>query len=431
MSNTPQPNTPQPSTPGASTPGAGAPGASAPGASTAGAGTSGRSALIVGYARTPFVRFNGSFATIPAPQLGAHAITAALRRAGISPDRVDMVQGGQVVQAGAGQNPARQAAVGAGIPMTVPAITLNAVCLSGTLAVAAAAKLIEDGDADIVVAVGQESMSLTPHAWVGSRAGQKYGAVELIDTLDHDGLTDAFEHVSMGASTEEYNGRLGITREEQDAFAATSHQRLAASIDFLAGEIEPFEVRGRKGSTTYSVDDGLRADTTAESLAGLRPAFAGSGTITAGNSSQITDGAAAVVLVGDDVDLTVAPLAKVISTAFVAGPDNSLHAQPSNAIAAALRKAELQASDLAAVEINEAFAAVAVHSTRQLGIDPSIVNAHGGAIALGHPIGASGARIVGHLARRLQEPGVGAGGYGAVGICGGGGQGASVVLQAI
>ncbi|MHA7984340.1 acetyl-CoA C-acyltransferase [Rathayibacter sp. CAU 1779] len=391
--------------------------------------TSGRSALIAGYARTPFVRFNGSFATIPAPALGGHAIAAALRRAGVAPESVDIVQGGQVVQAGAGQNPARQAAVAAGIPLTVPAITLNAVCLSGTLAVAHAARLIEHGEADIVVAVGQESMSLAPHAWVGSRAGQKYGAIEFLDTLEHDGLSDAFEHISMGASTEQYNEVLGISREEQDAFAASSHQRLAASVDFLAGEIEPYEISSRKGSTTYSVDDGLRADTTAESLASLRPAFAGNGTITAGNSSQITDGAAAIVLVGDDVDLSVAPLARVVSQAFVAGPDTSLHAQPSNAIEAALKAAGLQASDLAAVEINEAFAAVAVHSTRQLGIDPAIVNAHGGAIAMGHPIGASGARIVGHLARRLQA--AGSGSHGAVGICGGGGQGASVVLQAV
>ena len=394
---------------------------------------SGRSALIASYARTPFLRFNGGFATVEAVELGAHALRAALARAGVSPEQVDIVQGAQVLQAAAGQNPARQAAVRAGIPMTVPAITLNAVCLSGTLAVAAAAKLIEDGDADIVAVVGQESMSLAPHAWSGSRLGQKYGAIELVDTLEHDGLTDAFQHVSMGASTEEYNGKLGITREEQDAYAASSHQRLAAATDFVDREIEPFDVPSRRGATTYSTDDGLRSDTTAESLAGLRPAFAAggnaAGTITAGNSSQITDGAAALIIVADDVELSVRPLARIVSSSFVAGPDTSLHSQPSHAIAAALAKAGLEASALAAIEINEAFAAVAVHSTRELGVDPQLVNADGGAIALGHPLGASGARIVGHLARRLQESG--AGSVGAAGLCGGGGQGAAVVLEAL
>jgi acetyl-CoA C-acetyltransferase len=387
-----------------------------------------RSTLIAGYARTPFLRFNGGFAQVPAVQLGAHAVRSALSRAGIAPELVDIVQGGQVLQAGAGQNPARQTAVLAGIPLTVPAVTLNAVCLSGMLAVAAAARLIEHGEADVVVAVGQESMSLAPHAFP-ARTGHKYGALEFIDTLDHDGLTDAFEHVSMGYSTEQFNGRFGITREEQDAFAAASHQRLSAALDFVAGEIEPYEVPGRRGVTVYSADDGLRADTTVETLARLRPAFEDAGSITAGNSSQVTDGAAALVLVGDDVELTVAPLARVVSQALVAGPDISLHAQPSRAIAAALRAAGRTTSELAAVEINEAFAAVAVHSTRELGVDPAIVDAQGGAIALGHPIGASGARIVGHLARRLQL--AGAGSLGAAGICGGGGQGAALVLEAL
>ena len=387
-----------------------------------------RTALIASYARTPFLRFNGGFASVPAVDLGAHALRAALTRAGIRPDQVDIVQGAQVIQAAAGQNPARQAAVKAGIPMTVPAITLNAVCLSGTLAVAAAARLIEDGDADIVAVVGQESMSLAPHAWSGSRMGQKYGAIELVDTLALDGLTDAFQHVSMGASTEEYNSKLGITREEQDAYAASSHHRLAASADFVAGEIEPYDVPSRRGATTYAADDGLRADTTAEGLGSLRAAFADNGTITAGNSSQITDGAAALIVVGDDVELSATPLARIVSQSFVAGPDTSLHSQPSHAIAVALRRAGVEASALAAVEINEAFAAVSVHSTRELGVEPSIVNADGGAIALGHPLGASGARIVGHLARRLQRV---PGSVGAAGLCGGGGQGAAIVLQAL
>jgi acetyl-CoA C-acetyltransferase len=391
--------------------------------------TTNRAALIASYARTPFLRFNGGFASVPAVELGAHALRAALSRAGIQPEQVDIVQGAQVIQAAAGQNPARQSAVRAGIPMTVPAITLNAVCLSGTLAIGAAAKLIEQGEADIVAVVGQESMSLAPHAWSGSRMGQKYGAIEFVDTLEYDGLTDAFQHVSMGASTEAYNEKLGITREEQDGYAASSHQRLAASADFVAGEIEPYEVPSRKASTMYSADDGLRADTTAESLSRLRPAFADNGTITAGNSSQITDGAAALIIVGDDVELSVRPLARIVSQSFVAGPDTSLHAQPSNAITAALGKAGMEASALSAVEINEAFAAVSVYATRQLGIDPAVVNANGGAIALGHPLGASGARIVGHLARRLQL--ASAGSYGAAGLCGGGGQGAAIVLEAL
>ena len=386
-------------------------------------------ALIAGYARTPFVKFTGSFAAIPATALGAHAIRAALARAGIAPDAVDQVIGGQVVQAAAGQNPARQAAVAAGIPLTVPAITLNAVCLSGMLAVAQGARLIDDGDADIVVAVGQESMSLAPHAWSGSRAGRRYGAVELIDTLEVDGLSDAFEHLSMGASTETYNTALGLSRHEQDAWSAQSHQRLAASTAFQAGEIEPYEIASRRGSTVVDTDDGVRPETTTESLGALRPAFSPTGTITAGNSSQITDGAAAIVLVSERVALSVAPLARVMASAMVAGPDVSLHAQPAHAIRRALDRAGRSASELAAVEINEAFGAVAVHSTALLDLDPALVNPHGGAIALGHPVGASGTRIVGTLARQLAA--LGAGSLGAAGICGGGGQGAALLLESV
>ena len=388
-------------------------------------------AVIVGYARTPFVKYNGVFASIPATELGAHAIRAALAAAGVEASAVEMVFGGNVLQGAAGQNPARQSAVGAGIPLTVPAITLNAVCLSGMEAVVNAARLINAGEADIVVAAGQESMTLAPHAWSGSRAGKRYGALELIDTMDHDGLTDAFEHRSMGASTEERNEPLHITREEQDAWAARSHQTLAAGAEFLAGEIAPVTITGPKVDTVISADDGLRADTTVQTLAGLRPAFGSSGTITAGNSSQITDGAAAIVLMSDTAAarLGVTALAVVLAHAFVAGPDVTLHTQPAHAITAALQRTSFEVSDLAAVEINEAFAAVSVHSTRMLGVDEAIVNSNGGAIALGHPIGASGTRIVGHLARRLAA--LGAGSVGAAGICGGGGQGSAVVLQAL
>ena len=389
------------------------------------------SVVIVGYARTPFVKFNAQFATVPATSLGATAIRAALARAGISGADVDHVIAGHVLQGGAGQNPARQSAVGAGIPLNVPAITINAVCLSGTEAIAAGARLINSGEAEIVVAVGQESMSLAPHAWSGSRAGSRYGAVELIDTLEYDGLTDAFEKRSMGSMTDVRNAQLGLTRAEQDDWAAASHQRLAASVAFLAGEIIPVEVHGRRGVAVVTEDDGLRADTTAVTLGGLRAAFGASGTITAGNSSQITDGAAAVVLMSESAAAarSIPAIARILANALVAGPDVSLHSQPANAIKAALIKASRQVTDLVAVEINEAFAAVSVHSTRELGVDPGIVNAHGGAIALGHPIGASGTRIVGHLARRLAT--AGSGSIGAAGICGGGGQGSAVILESV
>ncbi len=389
-------------------------------------------ALIAGYARTPFAKFTGQLADQPATVLGAHAVKAALARAGVSPEQVDQLVAGQVLQAGAGQNPARQTSVGAGISMSVPAQTINAVCLSGTEAVAQAVRLINAGEAEIVVAVGQESMSLAPHV-IPLRAGVKYGPATLIDTVHHDGLTDAFDQCAMGALTEGGNTPLGLTRDAQDALAAASHRLAAASAEWLAAEIEPFTVRTRRGETVISSDDGVRGDTTAETLAGLRPAFSKDGTITAGNASQITDGAAALVIVSEAAAerLGLAPIARVEATAFVAGPDAQLHSQPSRAIAAALAKVPggASASELAAVEINEAFAAVGLQSIKDLGIDPEIVNAHGGAIALGHPIGASGARIVGTLARRLAD--AGSGSLGAVGICGGGGQGSAVVLRAV
>lgn len=389
-------------------------------------------ALIAGYARTPFTKFTGQLADQPATALGSHAVKAALDNAGITPDQVDQVVAGQVLQGGAGQNPARQTAIGAGISFNVPAQTLNAVCLSGTEAVAQAARLINSGEAEIVVAVGQESMSLAPHV-IPLRAGTKYGSAALIDTVDHDGLTDAYDQCAMGALTERGNTPLGLSRESQDAFAAESHQRAAASADFLAGEIAPFTVSTRRGDLVVSSDDGVRADTTAESLATLRPAFTTDGTITAGNASQITDGAAALVIVSERAAerLGLQPLARIEATAFVAGPDNQLHSQPSRAIAAALSKVPGGATpqELVAVEINEAFAAVGLQSIHDLNLDPAVVNQHGGAIALGHPIGASGARIVGTLARQLSA--AGSGSLGAVGICGGGGQGSAVVLRAV
>ncbi|TPW77558.1 acetyl-CoA C-acyltransferase [Schumannella soli] len=388
------------------------------------------SVVIASYARTPFVRFTGVFGEVPATRLGAAAAIEALRRAGVRPDELDRVIAGQVLQAAAGQNPARQTAVAAGVPLTVPASTLNAVCLSGAEAVADGARLIRAGEAEIVLAVGQESMSMAPHAHRRSRAGMRYGSIELVDTLELDGLTDASEHRSMGASTEARNAALNIGRAEQDAWAERSHRLLAAAQEMVAGEIVPVKTGGRR-PVTVTADDGLRAETTIESLAELRPAFGDGGSITAGTSSQISDGAAALVLMDGRVAASrgVPALAEIISHAIVAGPDVGLHAQPSAAIRAVLDRTDLRADDLVGLEINEAFAAVAVHSVRELGIDPGLVNPHGGAIALGHPIGASGARIIGHLARTLHD--IGTGRFGATGICGGGGQGSAMLLRSL
>ena len=385
-------------------------------------------AIIAGYARTPFCKINGQLANFSAPQLGAHAISAALSRAGITADAVQQVIGGQVVQAGVGQNPVRQAAVHAGIPLTVPAITINSVCLSGAEAVAYAARLIDSGEADVVVAVGQESMSQAPHAWVGSRQGKKYGDVTMIDTLQIDALTDAFQKITMGEATEESTKKLGTTRLAQDQIALESHQRAEKSRGFVDEEIAPIEFSVRGKSTVIATDDGIRADTSAETLAGLKPAFAADGTITAANSSQLTDGAAALVLVSEKFakDHGIKGIARVLAHSKVAGPDYSLNHQPANAIKEAATKAGLSVNDLSLFEINEAFAAVSVASMDALGVSSDKVNIHGGAIAVGHPVGASGARIVGHLARSLE-----AGQKGAVGICGGGGQGVGIIIEAI
>jgi acetyl-CoA C-acetyltransferase len=389
------------------------------------------SALIIGYARTPFVRFNDKFSEISAVELGAAATRAALGIAGVDAQDVHYLFAGQVLQAAAGQNPARQTAILAGIPSTTPAQTLNAVCLSGLEAISAGVRMIESGEADIVVAVGQESMSQAPRALLGSRLGRKYGSMELIDTLELDGLTDAFEKRSMGEATEDSIKSLNITRAEQDAVAAESHRRLAESLTFQSEEITPIEVAQGREKLTVSSDDGLRIETTLETLGALKAAFGQAGTITAGNSSQITDGAAAVILMSEKEAKArgIKGLAKVLATSLVAGPDFSLAAQPANAINAALAKISKTSESLVAVEINEAFAAVTVQSTKLLNLDPVIVNSNGGAVALGHPIGASGTRIVGHLARRLAE--MGPGSVGAAGICGGGGQGSAIVLEAL
>ncbi|MBM7772671.1 acetyl-CoA C-acetyltransferase [Actinokineospora baliensis] len=387
--------------------------------------------VIVAGARTPIGRLLGSLKDFTGAQLGGVAIKAALERAGVRPEQVQYTIMGQVLTAGAGQIPARQAAVAAGIPMDVPALTINKVCLSGLDAIALADQLIRAGEFDIVVAGGQESMTQAPHLLPKSRSGFKYGDVTLVDHMAHDGLFCAFDQVAMGASTEKHNSRYGISREEQDAFSATSHQRAASAISSgrFADEIAPVSIPQRKGDpVVFDTDEGVRADTTAEGLAKLRPAFAPDGTITAGSASQISDGAAAVVVMSKAKaeELGLSWIAEIGAHGVVAGPDASLHEQPSNAIKAALAKQGITAADLDLVEINEAFAAVGVVSTKQLGVDPEIVNVNGGAIALGHPIGASGARLVVHLAYELKRRG---GGVGAAGLCGGGGQGDALIIS--
>jgi len=387
--------------------------------------------VIVAGARTPMGRLLGSLKDFSAVDLGAVAIKAALERSGVAPEQVEYVIMGQVLQAGTGQITARQAAVKAGIPMSTPAVTINKVCLSGLDAIALADQLIRAGEFEIVVAGGMESMTNAPHLLADARKGYKYGSVEVLDAMAYDGLTDAFDHVSMGESTERHNTTLGLRREEQDAFAARSHQLAAEASKngVFDEEITPVEIPQRKGDAiVFSTDEGIRADTTTESLGRLRPAFATDGTITAGTSSQISDGAAAVVVMSKDkaVELGLTWLAEIGAHGNVAGPDNSLQSQPANAINHALGKEGIAVEDLDLLEINEAFAAVAVQSMRDLGVDESRVNVNGGAIALGHPIGMSGARLALSLALELRRRG---GGVGVAALCGGGGQGDALVLR--
>ncbi|GIF67309.1 acetyl-CoA acetyltransferase [Asanoa ishikariensis] len=386
--------------------------------------------VIVGGARTPMGRLLGNLKDFPATKLGGFAIKAALERAGVAADRVDYVIMGQVLQAGSGQIPARQAAVAGGIPMSVPALTINKVCLSGLDAIALADQLIRAGEAEIVVAGGMESMTNAPHLMLGQRGGYKYGDVTVKDHMALDGLTDAFDQISMGESTERLGTKLGIGRAEQDEFAARSHQRAAAAQKngFLAEEIVPIEVPQRRGEPiVISEDEGIRPDSTGESLGKLRPAFAADGTITAGSSSPISDGAAAVVVMSKAKaeELGLSWLAEIGAHGMVAGPDNSLHSQPSNAIKKALAKQGLSVADLDLIEINEAFAQVGIQSMRDLGVTDEIVNVNGGAIALGHPIGMSGARLALTLALELKRRG---GGTGAAALCGGGGQGDALII---
>ena len=388
--------------------------------------------VIVAGARTPLGRLLGSLKDFSGSDLGAMAIKGALDKAGVTGDQVDYVIMGQVLTAGAGQIPARQAAVKAGIPMTVPALSINKVCLSGIDAIALADQLIRAGEFEIVVAGGQESMSNAPHLLDKSREGFKYGNVTMRDHMDCDGLWDSFTNQGMGLLTEAGNvGDVQFTRAEQDAFSARSHQLAARAWKdgLYDDEVVAVSIPQRKGDPIeFKTDEGIRPNTTAESLSGLRPAFSKDGTITAASASQISDGAAAVVVMSkakaEELGLTW--LAEIGAHGVVAGPDSMLQTQPAQAIVKACAKEGIAPADLDLVEINEAFAAVGLASTKKLGIDPDKVNVNGGAIAIGHPVGMSGARITLHLALELQRRG---GGVGAAALCGGGGQGDALILR--
>ena len=389
--------------------------------------------VIVSGARTPIGKLSGALASKTAMDLGGIAIAEAIRRAGISPEQVDYVYMGQVIQAGQGQITARQAAVAGGVPMSVPATTINKVCLSGLNAIYLADLMINAGEADIVVAGGMESMTQAPHLLPNSRAGYRIGDVTVVDSMMYDGLTCAIDHCAMGLGTENYNKAVGVSRERQDAFAAASHQKAAAAI--AAGkfeeEIVSVEIPQRKGDPKIvSVDEGVRGETTEESLGGLRPAITKDGTITAGNASQISDGGAAVIVMSKAKaeELGITPLGELVSYGQVAGPDASLLTQPSRAIAQACAKAGINPTDLDLLEINEAFAAVGLASTDELGVDPELVNVNGGAIALGHPVGMSGTRVALTALLELRRRG---GGLAAVSLCGGGGQGDAALLRSI
>lgn len=386
--------------------------------------------VIVAAARTPQGRLKGQLAAFTAPQLGSFAIRGALEQAAIDPETIDAVIVGQVLAAGSGQNAARQAAIGAGIGWDVPAHSVNKVCLSGLTAIIDAARMIRTGDAEVVVAAGMESMTRAPHLLMGSREGWTYGSVEVLDHMAYDGLTDAYDRESMGASTERHNARYELTREAQDRVAALSHQRAAAAQEagVLDAEIVAVDVPQRRGEPVrVTKDEGVRPETTVETLAGLRPAFAEGGSITAGNSSQISDGASAVVVTTRGIAEAKGwpVLVTVGASGQTAGPDNSLQAQPARAIERACEKQGISPSDLDLVEINEAFGAVVARSEVELGLDDEIVNIHGGGIAIGHPIGASGNRVVVHIAHELVRRGSGTA---AVGLCGGGGQGEALIL---
>jgi acetyl-CoA C-acetyltransferase len=387
--------------------------------------------VIVSGARTPIGKLSGAFADMDVRDLGATAIKGALAQAGISAEQVEYVIMGQVIQAGSGQNPARKASTDAGIPMSTPSFTLNKVCLSGLDAVALADQMIQAGEYDIVVAGGMESMTGAPYMLPKARRGYKYGGGTILDATESDGLTDVYDHESMGASTEKYAKALGLSREEMDEVSAASHQRAAdaAKNGRFDAEIVPVPVPQRKGDPIeVTEDEGVRGDASAEGMGKLRPAFSKDGIITAGSSSQISDGAAATIVMSAQKaqELGLTPLAEIRSHGWVAGPDNSLLSQPSNAAFKAMRREGIEPSDVSLWEINEAFAAVAIQSGRELGLDSDKINTDGGAIALGHPVGCTGTRLAVHAAHELQRRG---GGYAVASLCGGGGQGSALILH--
>jgi acetyl-CoA C-acetyltransferase len=389
--------------------------------------------VIVSSARTPIGKLSGAFASLTAMDLGGFAIKAALERGGVGPEQVDYVIMGHVLQAGQGQITSRQAAAKAGIPMTVPALTVNKVCLSGINAIYLADQMIQSGDAEVVVAGGMESMTQAPYTLGGARAGYRMGNAEMQDSLIHDGLWCAFDMEHMGTGTQRYANEREIAREAQDDLAAKSHERAAAAIKEgrFVDEIAPVEIPQRKGDPILvDTDEGVRPGTTIESLGGLKPAFHKEGTITAGNASQISDAGAALVMTSREKaeELGLTPIAELLSYGMVAGPDPSLLHQPSHAIKRALEPIDTKVKDLDLLEINEAFAAVGVASMRDLGVSDEIVNVNGGAIALGHPVGMSGARIVLTLVNELRRRG---GGTGAAALCGGGGQGDAAIVRSL
>jgi acetyl-CoA C-acetyltransferase len=389
--------------------------------------------VIVTGARTPIGKLSGALGGFAATELGGFAIAGALERAGLKPEQVDYVFMGQVILAGTGQITARQAAVNAGIPMSVPATTVNKVCLSGLNAIYLADLIINAGDADIVVAGGMESMTQAPYLLPGARGGYRLGDATVVDSMMYDGLFCAFDQRAMGLSTEVYNGADGVSRDRQDAFAAQSHERAAAAIKDgkFADEIVPVSVPQRKGDPLIvDTDEGVRPETTAESLGKLRPAFDKSGTITAGNASQISDGGAAVIVMSKAKaeELGLSPLGELVSYGQVAGPDPSLLHQPSNATSVALAKAGLTTKDIDIFEINEAFAAVGCASSQQLGVGDDVVNVNGGAIALGHPLGATGAMILGMLVDELERRDLSTG---LVTLCIGAGMGTATIIERV
>lgn len=387
--------------------------------------------VITGIARTPIGRYGGALSPLRAVELGGHAIAAAVDRSGNDPGDYDEVLFGHVLQAGEGQITARQAAVAGGLPMTIPSVTINKVCLSGMATIGLADRAVRLGDAKFVMTGGMESMSNAPHVVREARWGARLGDIPMVDVLQHDGLFCAFDHCTMGESSDQKNERLGISRSEQDEWAARSNELAAKATESgaFADEIVPVAVPKRKGdAVVVDRDEGIRADTTIDSLSGLRPAFVEGGTITAGNASQISDGAAAVVVAQREAaEATGAPvIAEILAYGQIGGIDATLHERPAEALRVALKNAGLETSDLDLVEINEAFAAVSLWSARMLDIAESKVNVHGGAVALGHPLGATGARLVVTLVNALRQRG---GGIGAAALCGGGGQGDAIVLK--